>query len=402
MTDIRKFVLIVAMCVVGALMLVGLWWKFFSPTSGLGLEGEVVTVEVEKVRLGSIIKRVNLVGALDADNEVMIHPEITGKIKKLNFTEGAYVKEGDVLIEIEDGSYQAKLKEATARYQLAKLELDRQTSLATQNAGLLKNKEKAQADFLQAEAAVEVAQLDLDHCQIRAPFSGYVGLKSFSVGAFVDQRSELLTIVDVDPITVDYRVPALYLRSISKGQEVKVTIDSYPDQVFRATIGALDPKVDVNANSVLVRAFIPNKDGKLKPGLFARINMVIGSKDSAMLVPESAVSTSGEMSYVWQVVDARNKVTGEDAKQSLRRPVVTGLSEAGIIEIARGLNEGDEIVTVGVSKVRDQGPVRIVDDAEADEAFDKELKDAAEGVEPTENADKTEGMVDVPAEKSNE
>lgn len=399
MTDIRKFVLIVTMIVVGASSLLGLWWQFFSPKSGFGPEGDITTVEVEKVRKGSIVKRVNLVGSLDADNEVMIHPEITGKISKVNFTEGAYVKAGDVLVEIEDVSYRAKLKDAEARYQLAQLELERQTSLAAQNAGALKNKQKAQADFLQAEAAVEVAKLELEHCTIKAPFAGYIGLKTFSVGALVDQRTELLTIVDVDPITVDFRVPATYLRSISKGQEVKVTIDSYPDQLFKATVGALDPKVDVNANSVLVRGFIPNPDGKLKPGLFARVNMVVGSKDSALLLPESSVSTSGETSYVWQVVDAKDK-TGRELKISIKRPVVTGLSEAGIIEISRGLNEGDDVVTVGTSKVREQGPVRIVEDAEADEAFDAELKDAAEG---RDRSDKTEPKADeADAEKSGE
>lgn len=399
MTDIRKFVLVITMIVIGASSLLGLWWQFFSPKSGLGLEGEITTVEVEKVRTGSIVKRVNLVGTLDADNEVMIHPEITGKIKKVNFTEGAYVNQGDVLVEIEDGAYQAKLKDAEARYQLAKLEVERQTSLASANAGALKNKQKAEADFLQSEAAVEVAKLELDHCKIKAPFAGYIGLKSFSVGALVDQRTELLTIVDVDPITVDFRVPATYLRSISKGQEVKVTIDSYPDQLFKATVGALDPKVDVNANSVLVRGFIPNTDGKLKPGLFARVNMVVGSKDSALLLPESSVSTSGETSFVWQVVDAKTKA-GQEVKISIKRPVVTGLSEAGIIEIARGLNEGDEVVTVGTSKVREQGPVKVVEDAEADETYNEELKDAAEGREQGDGSDPVSDESD--AEKSGE
>jgi len=399
MNDLRRFVIIVTICVIGALTLLGLWYSFFAPKSGLGLDREPLAVEVEKVRMGSIVQRINVVGNLDADNEVVIHPEIEGKIKKLNIQEGQFVNEGDSLVEIEDANYRAKVKDTEAAYQNAKLKLDRYTKLSESSAGPLKNKEEAQAELLKAEANFDIAKLQLDHTNIRAPFSGYIGLKKFSVGALVTPQTELITIVDVDPITVDYRVPAKYIRSISKGQEVKVTVDSYPDKLYKATIEALDPKVDPNANSVQVRAFIPNADGKLKPGLFARVNMVVGSKDNALLLPETAVLTSGEESFVYLVVDAKTKA-GQEVKIVIKRPVVTGMSESGVVEIVEGIKEGDVVVTVGMNKVYEQAPVRIVEDVSADEAFGEDLKEGQK-VDKSEKADEEiESAEDESADKT--
>lgn len=386
MNDIRKFVIIISICVIGALSLLGLWWTYFATNTGAGAERNPIAVEVETVRLGSIVQRVNAVGTLKADNEVTIHPEIEGKIKKLNFKEGILVNEGDALVEIEDSNYKAKAKEAEALYQFAKLELDRYSRLSEKSASPLKAKEKAQGDLLQAEARFELAKMQLESTVIRAPFAGIIGLKQFSVGAYVDPRTELLTIVDVDPIKVDYRVPAKYLRSIGKGQEVKVTVDGFTDQLFKATIEAIDPKIDPNANSVLVRAYIPNENGKLKPGLFARVNMVVGSKDNSLLLPESAVLTSGEESFVYRVMNA--KVKGVEQKVAVKRAVVTGMSESGVIEIAKGLSEGDQVISVGLSKIQEGITVRIVEDAEAEENFAEDLDAAANGQDA--EADETE------------
>jgi membrane fusion protein, multidrug efflux system len=391
MNDLRKYVLIVTMSVIGALSVLGFWWQFYTP-KGATADREPIAVEVEKVRVGSIVQRVSVTGVLDADNEVTIKPEVEGKIKKLNYTEGALVKEGDALVEIEDASFRAKLKQAEATLKFAKQELERYTKIAS--IVEFKKKENAESEVLKAEGAYELAKLDLDHTIIRAPFTGYIGLKEFSVGAFVDPRTELLNIVDVDPITVDYHVPATYLRSLSKGQQVKVTIDSFPKVEFKATIGAIDPKVDPLANSVAVRGYIPNTDGRLKPGLFARVNMVVGSKENALLLPETSVLTSGEESYVYKVVD--QNVKGHAIKVAVKRPVVPGMSESGVMEIAKGLAEGDLVISVGQSKgIQEGAPVRIVEDVEADAAFVKEVKEveeAARGVPPLnpEDAEKHE------------
>ncbi|MBP6985103.1 MAG: efflux RND transporter periplasmic adaptor subunit [Alphaproteobacteria bacterium] len=386
MNDTRKYILFGTLGVIGLLTILGLWWRYAGSGSGSPM-GSAIAVEIEEVRMGSIVQRIKVVGTLRADNEVTIHPEIDGRIKKINFQEGQLVNAGDPLVEIEDASYQAKSKEAQALLNFAKLELDRYTRLTDQSAGSLKNKERAQSELLQAEARYAQAALQLEHTIIKAPFTGYVGLKQFSVGALIDPRIELLTIVDVDPIKVDYRVPAKYLRSLSKGQEVKVTVDSFPDEIFRARIDALDPKVDSAANSVLVRALIPNKDGRLKPGLFARVDMVVGSKDDALLLPESSVLTSGDESSVYVVEEADTP----NGKVSYARKVqvVVGISESGIVEIQRGLKDKEKVISVGQTKVQNGYPVRIVNDINDESEFDESLNKmstADKAEKPKENA----------------
>lgn len=394
MTDLKKFIVIVMAAVVAATSLLGGWWIFFAPSGKNGLDFEPFTVEAETVRRGAIIRRITVVGTLRADNEVVIKPEIEGKIKKINFQGGNFVETGDPLVEIDPELYAARLKEAKATLEFATAEAARYASLAAQSAGSTRNKEKAEAEKLQAEARLEQAQLQFDNTTIKAPFSGIVGLKQYSVGGFVDPRTELLTIVDVDPIKVDFRVPATYLKSISVGQDVTVNVDSFPDEDFKAKIDAIDAKVDQAANSVLVRGIIPNPRGRLKPGLFARVNLVVGSKENVLLVPETSVLSKANDEYAFRVVEA--PVQGVLQTFALRVPVTTGLSEGGVTEIVRGLSEGDVIITIGLSKVRDQFPVTVVDDVEAEEAFKES------GIKPDEEikgGDDKKGKPEAAAEK---
>ena len=404
MRDLKKITLIIVMLVIAALSVLGLWWYFFGPKAGLGLEFEPITVEVEAARRGSIVRRVTVVGTLRADNEVLIRPEIEGKIKKINFEGGTVVQKGDPLVEIEDESFRAQVKEAEGTLQFAEAEYSRYERLAAQAAGPGRKKEEALAQKTQAEARLEQAKIKLENTIIRAPFTGIIGLKQFSVGSFIDPRTELLTIVDVDPIKLDFRLPAVYLQSISRGQDVKVTIDSMPDQTFQAKIDAIDPKIDQAANSVLVRAVIPNPKGLLKPGLFARVNLVVGAKDNALLIPEAAVLSRIDEEYVYRVVEV--PINGVATQIVVRVPVTTGLSEGGVVEISRGLGEKDLVVTVGLSKVRDRYPVRIVEDIEASEEFDVDNddgnKDEEESDESSKDSSSEEEATEVPSDKTEE
>ncbi len=245
--------------------------------------------------------------------------------------------------------------------------------LVAKKAGPLKLFEKAQADLQQAEAAHDLATIKLDNTIIRAPFEGVVGLKNISQGMYVNEQTELVTIVDVDPIKMDFRLPATHLKVISKGQQIKVTIDGFENKIFRAIIESIDAKVDPAAHSIAVRAVISNKDGLLKPGLFGRVRIVVGSKDNTLLVPEAAVLSSGEEEYIFRIVDLPSE--GTIVPTAIKTTVTTGLSEAGSIEIVRGLNEESMVITVGQSKIRHGYPVKIVPDIETADEDDEDDDD---------------------------
>ena len=332
-----------------------------------------IAIEAVQVRRGSIVRRITVVGTLLANQKVEIHPEIQGKIKKVLFKGGTFVEKDTPLIEINDKVFKASLKEATGRLTLAKAEYERHKRLVAKKAGPLKLFEKAQADLQQAEAAHDLATIKLDNTIIRAPFEGVVGLKNISQGMYVNEQTELVTIVDVDPIKMDFRLPATHLKVISKGQQIKVTIDGFENKIFRAIIESIDAKVDPAAHSIAVRAVISNKDGLLKPGLFGRVRIVVGSKDNTLLVPEAAVLSSGEEEYIFRIVDLPSE--GTIVPTAIKTTVTTGLSEAGSIEIVRGLNEESMVITVGQSKIRHGYPVKIVPDIETADEDDEDDDD---------------------------
>ena len=328
-------------------------------------------VEVQAVRVSSIVNRASAVGTLIADQSVTIRPEVSGKIKSVLFEGGTYVKAGDPLVEIEDELYKAQLKEAEGGLAFAKVQYERASRLVAGKAGSIREKDRAYSELLQAEARYETAKIKLDNTVVRAPFDGVVGLKEYSVGAFIEERTELVSFVDVDPIKVDFRLPGIYLKSISKGQKIKVKVDGFPNKKFEAEIEAIDAKVDPHAHSIAVRAAIPNESGLLKPGLFARLKIVIGQKENVLVVPESAVTVSGEISYLFKVVEGKYK--GKKISIAAKTAVVAGLSEGGNVEIIRGVHEGDQIITVGVTKIRDSFPVRIIQpEEESSDSSDEE------------------------------
>ncbi len=326
------------------------------------------SVEVTEVRRGSIVRKLKVVGTLIADQSVDLHPEIRGTIKAIHFKEGTPVSVGTVLIELEDATYKAKVKEAAGHLKYTQVEYERQVTLAEKKFGKGKELDRATGELQQAEAKHETAKIDLEHTQIKAPFDGVVGLRNVSIGMYVTEQTDLLTIVDVDPIKVDFHLPATHIQVISVGQEVKVAIDGFPGQIFKATIASIDAKVDPTDHSIAVRANIPNKRGILKPGLFGRVSIVVGAKDDALLVPETAVMSTADEEYVFKVVEI--SVEGKLMPTAIKTPVITGLSEAETIEITRGIDAGDKVVTIGQSKIRHGYPLRIVDDIESVEDDD--------------------------------
>tara|TARA_A100000171_G_C2132071_1_gene147424 strand:- start:1144 stop:2490 length:1347 start_codon:yes stop_codon:yes gene_type:complete len=305
-------------------------------------------VEVEEVRIGSMTRTITAVGTLRAQQTVILRPEINGVIAKIHIDGGEYVNEGDPLFTLEDRLFRAEVKEAEAKLALARVQNKRATKLEAQKFGSAVNRDKALADLNVAEALLESAKSKLDRTIIKAPFDGIVGLHSLSLGAPVDQNKELITLVDINPMKVDFKVPAKFLRYISTGQRVKVAVDGFREKKFPGLIEGIDATVDTTAHSIEARALIPNKNRILKPGLFARVDVVVGTKSKALIVPAVAVDKLGDQEFVYKVVEGR----------AFQTPVITGIQEGENIEILRGVNAGDHIVTVGQLKLQDGSPVR--------------------------------------------
>ena len=314
-----------------------------------------VKVEVDRVRIGSLTRKLTVVGTLNANNHVAMKAQVRGLISKVHVQGGETVEKGDLLFEIDDRMYKATLKEAEAALTLTTATFERAKSLSERNFGTTKSLEEARAAMLRSEAGVDKAQKELDDTKIVAPFEGKVGLHNISEGTPISADLDLITITDVDPIKVSFNVPSKFIPYLSLDQRVKLEVDSYPNKKFEGRIEGIDSMVDVGAQSIAVKAHVDNSDGLLKPGMFVRVNVIVGSKDNSLIVPEEAVVVSGEQSYIWKVIGGDGDYVGRYF--AFRVQVLTGIQEKDRIEIAKNANEGDIIITVGYLKVADGVPV---------------------------------------------
>ena len=308
-----------------------------------------VPVEVASIELMTVNEEVEALGTLAADESVVIAPEIAGRVIELGFKEGERVKAGQELVKLDTAILDAELKQAQADLGLARDTNDRLKSLVSRGSGTQVALDESTAKLASTEARVQLAKAKLAHSTIVAPFNGVVGLRAVSVGDYVSVGKQLITLTNIDPIKVDFRVPEIYLSRLKTGQPVQTRVDAVADRTFTGRIFAIDPVVDVNGRAIRLRANIPNADLTLKPGLFARLTITVDQRENAIVVPEMAVVPDGigKMIYVAENGKAR------------RVAVELGKRLPGKVEIVKGLTPKMQIITAGQMRLRDGSAISI-------------------------------------------
>ena len=302
-----------------------------------------VFVETAPVRVGTVTRDITAVGTLLSNESVMIKPEITGRISEIFFKEGDQVQRGARLVALDDSVYRAELAQAEARIDLQRRNNSRAVELFDRKVATERTRDEAVAAMRTAEADLALARARLDKTRINAPFKGVLGLRRVSVGDYVNPGQDIVNLEDIDPIKVDFRVPESALRLLRVGQAIELQVDAFPGQTFQGQVYAIDPQVDVQGRSVVIRARVPNPDGHLKPGLFARVGLIVERRENAMLVPEQSVVPLEGRSAVFRVIDGTARLT----------EVQLGQRRAGQVEVVQGLKAGEVVITAGHLKVRD-------------------------------------------------
>jgi membrane fusion protein (multidrug efflux system) len=308
-----------------------------------------ISVDTTKVVRMSMPQTITTVGSLRSDESVMLRPEVAGRISAIQFREGEPVQRGKVLVRLDPVINEAEVRQARANLTLAKSKYDRAVDLAHRNFISGQAKDEAENNLKVAEAALSLAEAHLAKTEIRAPFSGVLGLRVVSVGDYVKEGADIVNIESIDPLKVDFRVPETYFRQVSDGQLLSIALDAMPGKTYPGRVIAVNPLIDAAGRSVVIRAQVDNREAKLRPGMFARVRLVTKDVQDAMVIPEQAIVPEGDEQYVFRVQDGR----------AVRTRVETGQRRDSRVEIVKGLAPEDVVVVAGQIKLRDGVPVTI-------------------------------------------
>ncbi len=308
---------------------------------------EVITGKPDPV---AVEETLAAVGTIEANERVELKPEAPGLIEAVGFVEGQRVQKGQRLFELDSRKETAALAQAEAEASLARSNLERARQLAGTRAISKQEVEQLESQLAVREAIARVEQERLEDRRILAPFDGVMGPRLVSPGQYVAPGLPLATLVDDSQVKVRCRLPERQLASLRPKQTGRVRVNAYPDAVFEGTVDLIDPEVDPATRTVEVRLVTPNVDGRLRPGMFARVELVTGQRDQALVIPESALVATLDAFSVYVV----------DQGTARQRPVKIGVRLPGKAEILEGLGSGDEIVVSGLQNIVDGSPVKAV------------------------------------------
>jgi membrane fusion protein (multidrug efflux system) len=334
-----------------SLLLLQLWATKSTGSAAPGAPAVLpALVEVVPVAIEAMSERVHAVGTLEANESIMVRPEIAGVVTRVLFTEGQAVEKGMVLIELDDSELQAHVAEAKAQLKIARLTYDRMMQLTGHQNPFISQQQIDQAisSLGSAEANDSLYQTRLAKTRIRAPFPGFVGIRRISPGDYVQPGQDLINLEDLRTLKIDFKIPETFLNRVRAGQQVRITTDADPGAVFLGEIYVVDPRVDSGSRAVRVRARIPNHGEQLRPGLFAAVDLVLHQRDRALVIPEEAVIPQREKTFVYRVLDHTARWT----------EVTLGVRERGLVEVVSGIDAGEGIVRVGHHKLKDGMTVR--------------------------------------------
>ena len=312
------------------------------------------------------------VGSLSAVQGVTVTPEIAGTVKEIAFESGAMVAKGDLLVKFDTSTEEAQLKSLNAQLEWARLSLDRSKKLRTDNTVSQSELDQAEASFQQAKANADATQAIIDKKTVRAPFSGKLGIRQVNLGEFVDAGKPIVSLQALNPVYADFSMPQQSLSEIKTGMVVRVTLDTYTNKQFEGVLTAINPNLDDNTRSVRLQATLENPDQLLRPGMFARIEVLLPSDQKLLVIPATSVLSAPYGDSVYVIEQSTNAPTGTNKPDMVVRQqlVRTGRARGDFISVETGLKAGERIVNAGLFKLHN-GSTVIESSQEAPKAIEK-------------------------------
>jgi len=358
----RHLFLIVAITVLGAMAVAGAV-RLLKPAGGPGAPAaqggggrgpQAVQVKLALVGERPFLEKIEVLGVAKARQSITLSANATELVTRIRFQSGQYVREGQVLADLNARQQNADIIQAEAARDLAKSNWDRWQALADRDVAPKATAEQFKSVYDQSVAALEARRAGVADRTIRAPFSGVIGLTDAAPGMLVNPGATIATLDDVSVIRVDFPIAERYLSVLREGLPLTATADAYPADKFVGRIAKLDTRIDPGTRSIMARAEFPNTGGKLKPGMLLHVSIDQTSRTSPA-VPESAVAFQGQGAFVYGVAQDPQK-----GMIAVRKPIVVGARGAGWVEVISGVKAGDQVVAEGLNRVRANEAIRQV------------------------------------------
>lgn len=313
------------------------------------------SVATAEVKLEEWQPTVSAVGSVAAVQGVVVSAEVAGKVTRIAFESGAPVKEGDLLVELDTSIEQAQQRSAEASSRLAQLSLTRARDLREKNSMSQADLDAAEAQFQEAAAQLENIRAVIAKKTIRAPFAGRVGIRQVNLGQYVASGDPIVGVQSLDPVFVDFTLPQNRVSDLAADMTVRVRSDAYADHLFEGKLTAINPSVDPATRTVKLQATLSNKEGRLLPGMFANVEVVLPSTKPVLVIPATAVIYAPYGDSVYVVENAK-----EGGGKVVRQQVVRlGETRGDFVTVTQGLKAGETVVSSGAFKLRNGSPVVI-------------------------------------------
>jgi membrane fusion protein (multidrug efflux system) len=323
--------------------------KQSTQTTGMGgSNGGPLPVEAMVVKPTSVSQTVEVTGNILPFESTEIRSEISGRITALNIQEGAFVSKGALLVKLFDGDLQAQLKKLQVQLQIAEKTEERQRELLKISGISQQDYDLSLLSVNNLKADLDLIRVSITKTEIRAPYSGRMGLRNISMGAYITPSNLLTTISQVEEVKVEFSVPEKYSAQIRNGMVIRFTLEGVPTP-YSARVVATESRIEENTRNLRIRAIVSGKDKNLIPGNFAKVQVILGRDDNALMVPTEAI-----------IPQARNKqlIVYKGGKASFQT-VITGVRDSTLIQVVDGIKAGDTVITTGLLFLKPQADVKL-------------------------------------------
>jgi membrane fusion protein, multidrug efflux system len=298
------------------------------------------------------------IGSVVAVRGVTLGAELPGLVREIAFESGASVRSGAVLVKLDTSAEEAQLDAAMADASLARLNLDRARKLHQGQAIAQAELDAAEARAKQADATVANLRATIAKKTVRAPFDGRVSIRQVELGQIVSPGTPIASLQSVDPIYVDFWLPQQALAELRPGQRARLRTDTFPGVEWNGDVTTINPEVDSTTRNVRVRATFRNRDGRLRPGMFANVEVLSSEKRSVLIIPATAVIFAPYGDSVFAIEEKRD-AGGKTSAVVRQKFVRMGERRGDLVAVASGLEAGETVVTSGAFKLRNGAAVTV-------------------------------------------